>query len=105
MQKIYKITGGKGRCACGHKVNASGVYYLIDTENRAWTFCEMCGKQRGLHEWWGAKETLTSEEMQKHWFGAEPIQEVVCRKLTQYTRKSRDYSSKREEMLKSAVEV
>ena len=105
MQKIYKITGGKGRCACGHKVNASGVYYLIDTETRAWTFCEMCGKQRGLHEWWGAKETLTSEQMQEHWFGAEPVKEVVCRQLKQYTRKLVNSSERREEMLRAAVEV
>ena len=104
MQTIYKIVGGKGRCACGHKVNKSGVYYLVDMADRAFTFCEMCGKERGFHKWWGVRETLTSEEMQKHWFGQEPVKERVCRQLKQYTRESRNFT-KREEMLKVAVEV
>ena len=104
MQRIYKIVGGKGRCVCGHKVNKGGVYYLVDTESRAWTFCEMCGKAQGLDRWWGAKETLTSEQIQEHWFGQEPVKEVVCRQLKQYTRESKN-STKREEMLKAAVEV
>ena len=106
MQSIYKIVeGGGGRCSCGHRQRIRDCYYLIDTGTSAYTICEHCGKMQGLDRWWGARKEITAEEMREHWFGAEPVKEVVCQQLKQYTRKSSNYSSRREEMLKSAVEV
>ena len=106
MQNIYKVIGGGGgRCGCGHKQLKGKCYYLVDTGNRSYTLCEHCGKMRGLDRWWGAKEMITAEELQKHWFGGEPIKEVVCKRLPRYTKRSGNSSTKREEMLKVAVEV
>jgi hypothetical protein len=105
MQSIYKIVGGGGgRCSCGHNQRIGRCYYLVDTGGRLYTMCEICGKQQGLNEWWGTKKTITVEEMNAHWFGGEPVKEVVCRQLKQYTR-GLGNSLKREEMLRVAVEV
>ena len=104
-QTIYKIIGGSGgTCSCGHKQRKKDAYYLVDTGNREYTVCNDCGKGQGLDRWWGAKKEITAEEMSKHWFGAMPIKEVVCRQLPQYIRKS-SVSCKREEALRVAVEV
>jgi hypothetical protein len=105
MQKIYKIiNGGGGKCSCGHNQHIGKCYYLLETGVRTYTMCQQCGKEQGLDRWWGDKQEITVEEMRAHWFGAEPIKEVVCRQLNQYTRKS-EPSQKREEMLKNAVSV
>jgi hypothetical protein len=106
MQSIYKIVeGAGGRCGCGHIQRRGDCYYLIDTATSAYTVCQHCGKEQGLDRWWGEKKEITAEEMSKHWFESMPIKEVVCRELRQYTRKSSNVSSKREEMLRVAVEV
>ena len=106
MQEIYKIVEGSGgKCSCGHIQIKRDCYYLVDVGNRQYTMCSHCGKMQGLDRWWGAKKELTAEEMEKHWFGAEPVKEVVCRQLKQYTRVSRNVSTKREEALRVAVEV
>ena len=105
MQTLYKIVNGSGgRCSCGHLQRIGKCYYLVDTGNRAYSVCEQCGKEQGLNEWWGAKKEITAEEMQRMWFGAEPLKEVVCRQLKQYISKSKN-STKREEMLRVAVDV
>ena len=105
MQSVYKIVGGSGgRCSCGHKQRRGKCYYLVNTVGRTYTICEVCGHGQGLDRWWGAKKEITVEEMSAQWFGGEPVKEVVCRQLRQYTRESRN-STKREEMLKVAVEV
>lgn len=106
MQSIYKIVGGGGgRCECRHNQQKGQCYYLIDTTSRQYTVCEHCGKEQGLDRWWGAKKAITVEEMNAHWFGHEPVKEVVCRQLKQYTKESRPSSVKREEILRVAVEV
>ena len=105
MQDIYKIMGGSGgRCSCGHSQRKGKCYYLVDTTSRAYTMCEHCGQVQGLDKWWGAKKEVTVEEMQAHWFGAEPVKEVVCRVLRKYTPKLRS-NSNREHLLEIAVEV
>ena len=104
MQNIYKVSEGHGRCSCGHSVVKGRGYFLIDMQTRAYTLCNECGKEQGLDKWWGAREMISPEQMHEHWFNAEPIKEIVCRQLKQYVRERRD-SSKKEEMLRVAVEV
>lgn len=105
MQTIYKISGGAAaRCSCGHRKKLREFSYLIDTGGRMYTLCEKCGKERGMHQWWGAKKEITVEEMERMWFGGEKVKEVICRRLPQYTKRLGN-SQKREEMLKVAVDV
>lgn len=105
MQSIYKIVGGSGgKCGCGHNQKKGDCYYLVDTQSRTYTLCQWCGKQQGLDNWWGTKRAMTSEEMSEHWFGAEPMKEVVCQRLGRYTKESK-VSSTKEEMLRIAVDV
>jgi len=105
MRTLYKIVGEhRARCSCGHVTHKGSPYYVVDTAGRAYSLCELCGKKQGLDRWWGAKQTLTSEQMQAHWFGQKPVEEVVCGQLRGYVKRS-NTSSKREEMLRVAVEV
>lgn len=106
MQKIYKVRGGHGgTCSCGHRQRLGEDYYIVETGEHAYSVCNGCGRQQGLDAWWGRNESVTVEEMERMWFGGQQVREVVCTRLSSYTRKSNGRSRRREEMLENAVEV
>ena len=103
--RVFKIEMfNTARAECGHRVTKGERYFLVDGMRVGHTFCERCGREKGLESMWGERRAITSTEMSKHWFGGERIEEVVCKQLTQYIGRYVG-ESKREEMLERAVEV